>query len=38
MDQRVARVAEVALAERKFVTSIDVLVGLGWLAPSRVDE
>ncbi len=38
MDQRVARVAEAALAERKFVTSIDVLVGLGWLAPSRVDE
>jgi hypothetical protein len=26
------------LAERKFVTAIDVLVGLGWLPPARVEE
>ncbi len=30
--------AEAALAERGFATSIDVLVGLGWLEPRRVDE
>ncbi len=30
--------AEAALAERKFVTAIDVLVGVGWLEPRRVDE
>ena len=29
---------EAALAEWRFVTSIDVLVGLGWLEPRRVDE
>ncbi len=33
-----ARAAEAALAERKFVTAIDVLVGVGWLEPRRVDE
>jgi hypothetical protein len=38
MEQRVARAAAAALAERKLVTPVDVLVGLGWLAPSRVDE
>ena len=32
------RAAEAALAERKFVTAIDVLVGVGWLQPARVDE
>lgn len=32
------RAAEAALAERKHVTAIDVLVGLGWLTPRRVDE
>jgi hypothetical protein len=36
LEQRVVRAAE-ALAERKFVTSIDVLVGVGWLEPRRVD-
>ena len=38
LEQRVARVAEAALAERRFVTAIDVLVGLGWLAPSQVQQ
>lgn len=38
LEQRVVRVAEVALAERKYVTAIDVFVGLGWLTQSRVDD
>jgi hypothetical protein len=38
IDRRVARAAEGALARRKFVTAIDVLVGVGWLEPRRVDE
>lgn len=38
LERRVVRAAEAALAERKFVTSIDVLVGLGWLEPRRVQE
>jgi hypothetical protein len=35
---RVRRVAEQALAEKGYAAPIDVLVGLGWLAPVRVDE
>ena len=38
LEQRVVRAAEAALAEGKFVSPIDVLVGLGWLPPARVDE
>jgi hypothetical protein len=38
IDRRVARAAEAALQKRKFVTAIDVLVGVGWLEPRRVDE
>jgi hypothetical protein len=38
LERRVVRAAEAALAERKFVTAIDVLVGVGWLQPTRVDE
>lgn len=38
LDRRVVQVAEATLAERKFVTAIDVLIGLGWLQPRRVDE
>ena len=37
IERRVARVAEAALAERKFVSAIEVLVGMGWLEPRRVD-
>jgi hypothetical protein len=37
LERRVVQVAEAALAERKFVTAIDVLVGLGCLAPRRLD-
>jgi hypothetical protein len=35
---RVRRVAEQALAERQYVRPIDVLLGLGWLAPSHLDR
>jgi hypothetical protein len=38
IERRVAPAAEAALARRKFVTAIDVLVGMGWLEPRRVDE
>ncbi len=38
IERRVARAAEAALAQRRFVTAIDVLVGVGWLVPRRVDE
>lgn len=38
LERRVTRAAEAALAERRFVSAIDVLLGLGWLAPSHVDE
>ncbi|MGC8635081.1 MAG: DUF2293 domain-containing protein [Candidatus Limnocylindrales bacterium] len=37
IQDRVARAAERALAERRYVSPIDVLIGLGWLAPSHVD-
>jgi hypothetical protein len=35
---RVRRVAEQTLAEKGYAAPIDVLEGLGWLAPVRVDE
>ena len=38
LEQRVARAAEEALAERRFVTAIDVLVGIGWLSRPTVDR
>ena len=38
IDRRVVRAAEAALEKRRFVTAIDVLVGVGWLEPRRVDE
>jgi hypothetical protein len=38
LEHRVVRAAEVALAERGSVSPVDVLVGLGWLHPRRVDE
>lgn len=38
LEQRVTRVAEAALADKQYVTSIDVLVGLGWLPARLVDE
>jgi hypothetical protein len=38
LDVRVAAAAEATLAERKFVTAIDVLKSIGWLPQARVDE
>lgn len=35
LEERVRTVAEAALAERGFVTAIDVFLGLGWLAQSN---
>jgi hypothetical protein len=34
LDDRVTRAAEAALAAQKFVSPIDVLLGIGWLDPS----
>jgi hypothetical protein len=38
LNRRVVRVAEAALKERSYVAPVDVLMGLGWLAPQRLDE
>ncbi len=38
LEERVVRAAGAALAERRYVTAIDVLVGIGWLEPRRVEE
>jgi hypothetical protein len=38
LERRIVHVAEAALAQRKFATPIDVLVGLGWLPPSHLDS
>ena len=37
VEDRVTRAAEDTLAEQHYVTAIDVLLRLGWLAPSHVD-
>lgn len=37
LERRVVRAAEAVLAERQFVSPVDLLVRLGWLAPSHVD-
>ncbi len=37
LDQRVRQAAEAALSSKEFVSAVDVLVGIGWLAPSNVD-
>jgi hypothetical protein len=38
LDQRVVRVAETTLADQRFVTPINVVVGLGWLGPTHLDQ
>ncbi|MDQ1546955.1 MAG: hypothetical protein QOH69_1859, partial [Actinomycetota bacterium] len=38
LEQRVTRAAEAALAEQRVVSAIDVLLGLGCLAPSHLDR
>ncbi len=37
LEQRVERAAEAALAQQRYVSAIDVLLGLGWLAPPHLD-
>jgi hypothetical protein len=34
----VERAAEAALADQRYVSAVDVLVRLGWLAPTHVDH
>ena len=36
LDDRVTRAAEAALAARKHVSAVDVLVGIGWLDPGAI--
>lgn len=36
LERRVVRAAEAALAEQRTVSAVDVLVALGWLAPSHL--
>ena len=38
LERRVARAAAASLARARVVTAADVLVGLGWLAPSHVEH
>ena len=38
MKTRIAGIAETTLAEQQFVTPIDVLIGLGWLAQPNVER
>lgn len=38
LEERVVRAAHAALATNRFVSPVDVLVGLGWLPQTRLDE
>lgn len=38
LERRVRRAAEEALTRQRFVSAIDVLLGLGWLAPTHLDR
>lgn len=38
LEDRVERAAEAALAERSYVSPVDVLLRLGWLAPPNLDR
>jgi hypothetical protein len=38
LEQRVERAAEAVLVEQPYVSAIDVLLVLGWLAPTHLDE
>lgn len=38
LNSRVVAAAEVALAQQKYVSAIDVLIGIGWLTSSHVDR
>ena len=38
LEQRVRQAAEAELAQQRYVSAIDVMLRLGWLAPSHVDR
>lgn len=38
LEQRVARAAAALLERQQYVSPVDLLVGLGWLAPSQVED
>jgi hypothetical protein len=38
LQARISAAGEAALAKRKFVTPIDMLVGIGWLTPAQVEQ
>lgn len=38
LERRVVAAAEASLEAQRFVSAIDVLVGVGWLTPSQVDQ
>ena len=38
LEKRVVKAAEAALAAQGYASAIDVLVGIGWLAPGTVEE
>jgi len=38
LEQRVTQAAEATLAEQGYVSAVDVLLRLGWLAPSQLDR
>lgn len=38
LQRMVSNVAEKALAEKQFVTSIDILMGMGWLSQADLDR
>jgi hypothetical protein len=38
LERRVMTAAQAALARQKFVTPIDVLIGVGWLEPAHVER
>jgi hypothetical protein len=38
LEERIRAAGEAALARRKVVTPIDVLVGIGWLTPAQVEQ
>jgi len=38
LDDRVTRAAEAALAHQKYVSPVDVLIGIGWLDPDALER
>lgn len=38
LERRVVRAAETALAQQRYVSAIDVFLGLGWLSPAHLNE